>query len=63
MPSFRLVNIESVVLTGKKRVRIIRPQGAEGLLPAIVYMHGGGWVLGTIDTVSGSFTGVASLRK
>jgi acetyl esterase/lipase len=31
------------------RIRIYRPQ-AEGLLPAIVYFHGGGWVVGTIDS-------------
>ena len=31
---------------GDARVRIIKPQGARGNLPAIVYMHGGGWVLG-----------------
>jgi acetyl esterase/lipase len=35
---------------GEARVRIIRPQGATGLLPAIVYMHGGGWVLGNAGT-------------
>jgi acetyl esterase/lipase len=32
------------------RVRIIKPQGASGSLPAIVYMHGGGWVLGNAGT-------------
>lgn len=31
-------------------VRLIRPQGAEGTLPVIVYMHGGGWVLGNAAT-------------
>ena len=35
---------------GDARVRIIKPQGAEGILPAIVYMHGGGWVLGNAGT-------------
>ena len=35
---------------GDVRVRIIRPQGAKGILPAIVYMHGGGWVLGNART-------------
>jgi acetyl esterase/lipase len=35
---------------GDARVRLIRPQGAEGSLPAIVYMHGGGWVLGNVGT-------------
>ena len=31
---------------GDARVRIIKPQGAKGSLPAIVYMHGDAWVLG-----------------
>jgi acetyl esterase len=31
---------------GDVRVRIVRPPGAAGALPAILYMHGGGWVLG-----------------
>ena len=35
---------------GDVRVRIVRPPGAEGPLPAILYMHGGGWVLGNADT-------------
>jgi acetyl esterase len=30
-------------------VRVYRPQ-AEGALPAIVHLHGGGWVLGDLDT-------------
>ena len=35
---------------GDVRVRIVKPQGAQGSLPAIVYMHGGGWVLGNAGT-------------
>jgi acetyl esterase len=35
---------------GDARVRIIKPQGATGILPVIVYMHGGGWVLGNAAT-------------
>jgi acetyl esterase len=35
---------------GDVHVRIVRPAGAEGALPAILYMHGGGWVLGNADT-------------
>jgi acetyl esterase len=35
---------------GDVRVRIVKPQGATGLLPVIVYMHGGGWVLGNAGT-------------
>jgi acetyl esterase len=35
---------------GDVRVRIVRPTGAEGTLPVILYMHGGGWVLGNAGT-------------
>jgi acetyl esterase len=35
---------------GDVRVRIVRPAGAGGTLPVILYMHGGGWVLGNADT-------------
>ena len=35
---------------GDARVRIIKPQGATGMLPVIVYMHGGGWILGNAGT-------------
>ena len=35
---------------GDVRVRIIKPRGASGTLPVIVYMHGGGWILGNAAT-------------
>ncbi len=35
---------------GEVDVRIVRPPGAEGTLPVILYMHGGGWVLGNAQT-------------
>jgi acetyl esterase len=35
---------------GDVRARIVRPAGAEGTLPVILYMHGGGWVLGNAGT-------------
>jgi acetyl esterase len=34
---------------GEVRVRIVRPPDV-GTLPVILYMHGGGWVLGNADT-------------
>ncbi len=34
---------------GKIRIRIYRPEGQEPF-PALVYFHGGGWVLGCIET-------------
>jgi acetyl esterase len=35
---------------GDVQVRIVRPPDAAGTLPVILYMHGGGWVLGNADT-------------
>src|SRR5262249_36851039 len=35
---------------GDVRVRIVRPPDATETLPAILYMHGGGWVLGNAGT-------------
>jgi acetyl esterase len=32
--------------TGTIRIRIVRPKGSEGILPTVMYFHGGGWVLG-----------------
>jgi acetyl esterase/lipase len=35
---------------GDVQVRIVRPPDAAGTLPVILYMHGGGWVLGNAGT-------------
>jgi acetyl esterase/lipase len=35
---------------GEVRVRIVKPRGTAGLLPVVVYMHGGGWILGNAGT-------------
>ena len=35
---------------GAVRVRIVKPRGMTGTLPVVVYMHGGGWVLGNAAT-------------
>jgi acetyl esterase len=35
---------------GDVRVRIVRPPDAPGALPVVLYMHGGGWVLGNANT-------------
>ncbi|MGY0540913.1 alpha/beta hydrolase [Nocardioides sp. YJ-D4] len=35
---------------GDVRVRIVKPVGSTGTLPAILYIHGGGWVLGNAGT-------------
>lgn len=36
--------------TGSVGLRIVRPQGAREELPALVYVHGGGWIFGDRDT-------------
>lgn len=35
---------------GDVQVRIVKPQDASGPLPAVLYMHGGGWILGNAGT-------------
>src|SRR5262245_13631670 len=36
--------------TGSVRLRIVRPEDASEALPALVYVHGGGWIFGDEDT-------------
>ncbi|MGW0631151.1 alpha/beta hydrolase [Streptomyces sp. NPDC002758] len=36
--------------TGSVRARIVKPAGAEGTLPVLVYIHGAGWVFGNAHT-------------
>lgn len=36
--------------TGSVKLRVVRPEGAKGTLPVVMYFHGGGWVLGDADT-------------
>ncbi len=35
---------------GDVRVRLVRPRGVRGPLPVLVYLHGGGWILGSAVT-------------
>lgn len=35
---------------GQTEIRVVRPQGSTARLPAILYLHGGGWVLGDKNT-------------
>jgi acetyl esterase len=35
---------------GPLPIRVLRPAGADGPKPTVVYFHGGGWVIGDIDT-------------
>ena len=36
--------------TGSVPIRIVRPTGGAGVLPVVMYFHGGGWILGDRDT-------------
>jgi acetyl esterase/lipase len=36
--------------TGEVPVRVVRPQGATGALPVVLYIHGAGWVFGDAHT-------------
>jgi acetyl esterase len=36
--------------TGEIGLRIVRPRGHSGPLPVVLYLHGGGWVLGNRET-------------
>jgi acetyl esterase len=36
--------------TGSVDVRIVRPRGASGTLPVVIYIHGAGWVFGDART-------------
>ncbi|MET9343082.1 hypothetical protein [Nonomuraea sp. NPDC003804] len=36
--------------TGTGPARVARPAGARGTLPLILYIHGAGWVFGSVDT-------------
>ncbi|HUG14482.1 MAG TPA: alpha/beta hydrolase [Thermomicrobiales bacterium] len=44
--------IEDIVIpggsSGSVPLRIVRPEGATGTLPVVLYLHGGGWVLGDV---------------
>ncbi|MGK4579541.1 alpha/beta hydrolase [Kitasatospora sp. HPMI-4] len=35
---------------GDVKVRIVRPVDAQGVLPVVLYVHGGGWILGNAGT-------------
>ena len=35
---------------GDVRIRVVRPHQVTGVLPVVLYVHGGGWVLGNAGT-------------
>ena len=57
MPVARGLHVSERVMPGPEsplRLRVYRPYGAGARPPAIVYFHGGGWVVGDLDTHDGS---------
>ncbi|ADX47814.1 alpha/beta hydrolase domain-containing protein [Paracidovorax avenae ATCC 19860] len=45
------VSEKTITVDGKPLVlNIVRPAGARGVLPAFVFVHGGGWILGDFPT-------------
>ena len=46
----RTIGVNSAAGGREIAVRVYRPAGAKGTLPVVVYFHGGGFVMGTLDT-------------
>jgi acetyl esterase len=51
MPGYRPTRELSVedVVVGDVRVRVYTPVNRDGLLPALLYIHGGGFIIGNVD--------------
>ena len=47
MPVVDVSVVTVPVSVGDVQVHLIRPRGVTGSLPAVLYMHGGGWILGS----------------
>lgn len=45
---------------GDLPIRVYTPAGASGPLPVVLWVHGGGWVLFTVDTYDASCRGLAN---
>jgi acetyl esterase len=44
-----VADVQDDVVPGGPRVRVYRPGGPDGL-PVVTFLHGGGWVIGSVDT-------------
>ena len=61
-PDEPLASVEDRTIPGPAgplRLRVYRPEG-DGVLPAVVYFHGGGWVMGNIESHNALCHGLAS---
>ncbi|HEX7378873.1 MAG TPA: alpha/beta hydrolase [Pirellulales bacterium] len=66
-PPEEVASIEDRTIATKEKgdeipIRIYRPQRS-GVLPGLVYFHGGGWVLGSIDTHDGLCRSIANAAE
>ena len=59
-PKDRVGSVVDRALPGPVRVRIYEPPGSERPLPALVYFHGGGWVVGSLDSHDGPCRALAA---
>jgi acetyl esterase len=48
-PHEPLAAVENLTIGDGVRIRLYRPEG-KGLFPVLLYFHGGGWVVGDLDT-------------
>jgi acetyl esterase len=63
-PSVRVAQVKTRAIPGNISVRAYRPDGmAPGPGPALVYFHGGGWVLGGLDTIDVTCRRLADVAK
>src|SRR5207302_235952 len=46
---------------GMLPARLYRPEGVAGSAPVIVFFHGGGWTIGSIDSAGGNLAAVVCL--
>lgn len=44
------VEVRDLTITGRRNARLYTPPDGAGPLPVLVYLHGGGWVVGSIET-------------
>ena len=51
MPTLPFIkDLECDTPCGQVPVRLYDPSGSDGLLPCLVFIHGGGWIVGDLDT-------------
>src|SRR5260370_461577 len=49
-PPIRRGCASQLTVHASPNMRLVRPQGKSGALPAVMYFHGGGWILGDKET-------------